>query len=303
MWHSPDAAGVGRDETDITRTLWGGSPRIDAVSYTRLCDTAHSHPKFLAAGLEAQGLWCRGLSYCGAHLTDGRLQRGPAVMLAGGADVLDRLAPILERDRLWEAHPSGDGWQYHDYLAHNETRAEVEKRKAKRSKGKAEAGRKGAKVRWDREKERREALPSDAIGLPSALQSGPPDAKRADGDEFRSDPAQVLDGSQPCGLPSPPDGPRRGEERRGCEGGSPATTASGTPTATPGTERDRFIAVHVAPDLRPAVLSAFAAIDNGQLPPLDARQALRRAVEACPALEQFSKAAHAAGKNRPDAPR
>jgi hypothetical protein len=112
------------------------------MTWARVDDTLHSHPKAVDAGLEAMGLWVLALSYCGAYLTDGHVKRSAAARLAG--DCLTALADILVRVRLWEVHPSGDGWQVHDYLDFNPSREQVlAERDAKR-----EGGRRSAAKRW-----------------------------------------------------------------------------------------------------------------------------------------------------------
>ena len=41
------------------------------MTWSRIDDNFHSHPRTLMAGLEANGLFVRGLSYCADYLTDG----------------------------------------------------------------------------------------------------------------------------------------------------------------------------------------------------------------------------------------
>jgi hypothetical protein len=41
------------------------------MTWARLDDNFHAHPRTLQAGLEANGLFCRALSYCAHYLTDG----------------------------------------------------------------------------------------------------------------------------------------------------------------------------------------------------------------------------------------
>jgi hypothetical protein len=114
------------------------------VTWVKVCDTLHSHPKAVDAGLEAMGHWVLALSHCGAYLTDGHVKRAAAARLAG--DRLDTVAGDLVRAGLWEPHPSGDGWQIHDYLKYNPSRAEVlAERDAKRA-----GGKRGAEARWAR---------------------------------------------------------------------------------------------------------------------------------------------------------
>ncbi len=114
------------------------------MSWARLDDTAHGHPKFTEAGLEAVGLWTLMLSHCAGYLTDGRVKRGDALLRAGSAEKLDELAKRLVAAGLWELLPSGDGWQVHDYLEFNPSRVKVLADREARKAG----GQKGAAKRW-----------------------------------------------------------------------------------------------------------------------------------------------------------
>jgi hypothetical protein len=114
------------------------------VSWGKVDDTLHGHPKAIDAGHEAMGLWVEGLSYASAYLTDGHVQRTAGARLAGDEATLERLAARLVRARLWESHPTGDGWQIHDFLQYNPSREQVlAERAAKRAGGRA-----GAARRW-----------------------------------------------------------------------------------------------------------------------------------------------------------
>ena len=89
------------------------------MSWVRLDDMLHAHPKVLRAGNEALGAWVRMLTYCAAYLTDGVIDGDTALALAGRQKVLDKLvsARLLDRE--------GDTLRVHDYLAHNPSRAQV----------------------------------------------------------------------------------------------------------------------------------------------------------------------------------
>ncbi len=116
------------------------------MSWAKICDTLHSHPKAMAADLEPMGLWALTLSHCAAYLSDGHVTRAAASRIAG-SERIERLSARLVSAGLWEPHPSGDGWQVHDYLAFNPPRAHVlAEREAKR-----QGGRAGAARRWHRD--------------------------------------------------------------------------------------------------------------------------------------------------------
>ena len=114
------------------------------MSWSRIDDTLHGHPKVLDADLEAMGLWVLTLSHCAAYLTDGHVKRAAAVRLAGSIDRLEGVASRLVVAGLWEVHPSGDGWQVHDYLDYNPTREQVIGERERQREG----GRRGAAKRW-----------------------------------------------------------------------------------------------------------------------------------------------------------
>jgi hypothetical protein len=106
------------------------------MTWAKIDDRLHSHPKARRAGLEAMGLWVLGLSFCGAYNTDGRISREDVEAL-GGRRALS-LADRLVGAGLWDRTPEG-GYAYHDFLAYNPSAAQVEADRAR----KAEAGRRG----------------------------------------------------------------------------------------------------------------------------------------------------------------
>jgi hypothetical protein len=98
----------------------------------------HSDPKILAVGNGAAGLFCRALSYCGNHRTDGFVPKTWA-QANGTRTERQRLVDA----GLWLIDESG----YHvvNWTRYQQTRAEVEAMQRERS----EAGKKGAEARWD----------------------------------------------------------------------------------------------------------------------------------------------------------
>lgn len=89
------------------------------MTWFKLDDGFHSHPKVLEVGNEATGLYVRCGSYCAQHLTDGLVSPG-VLMLYGNAE----LAATLVRARLWRVVDGG--WQMNDYLTYNPSREQVE---------------------------------------------------------------------------------------------------------------------------------------------------------------------------------
>src|SRR5258706_2502526 len=108
------------------------------MPWFRLDDSFHSHPKVIAAGNEAIGLYVRCGTHAAEHLTAGF--GGKNVALSYGSTAL---ADTLVRTRLW--HRARGGWRIHDYLDYNPSREAVEKER---------------KASAERQRRRREAIAS-----------------------------------------------------------------------------------------------------------------------------------------------
>ena len=141
-----------------------------------LDDTFHSHPKVIAAGNEAIGLFSRCGTYAAQHLTDGFIPEEIAV-LYGASDTGSRrnpgngkpetLAETLVRTKLWRR--ARGGWRMPDYLDYNPSREQVvDKRKAR-----AEAGRKGG-LASGKVRSKPEANASPSVEPPSRSHPGVP---------------------------------------------------------------------------------------------------------------------------------
>src|SRR5260221_10877398 len=102
------------------------------MPWFRLDDSFHSHPKVIAAGNEAIGLFVRCGTYAAQHLTDGFIPEHVALLYGSPA-----LADTLAKTKLWRR--TRGGWQIPDYLDYNPSREDVEAKREIR----AEAGRKG----------------------------------------------------------------------------------------------------------------------------------------------------------------
>ena len=102
------------------------------MTWTKLDDQFWSNPKVEHVGNEAAGAYARMLSYCGDHLTEGKLTDGAARYITR-PKIIDRLAEFGFIVR------NGSGWVIPGYLEFNPTRAEVEATR----KARVEAGRKG----------------------------------------------------------------------------------------------------------------------------------------------------------------
>jgi len=110
------------------------------MSWGRIDDKLHAHPKPESAGLEAMGLWVLALSYSSDVLTDGFISTERAARLAGDLKSSKRLALKLIGVGLWhlanDPCPSGHddcdryrrdeaGFRFHDWDLYQPTRGEV----------------------------------------------------------------------------------------------------------------------------------------------------------------------------------
>lgn len=110
------------------------------MTWFKVDDSAHSHPKMHAVSLAAVGLWGLAGSWSGDHLTDGFV---PDHMIPSLSRGQTELAAELCNAGLWKRRKGG--YQFHqwnedsDGTVRNPTREEVTQMRLKR----AEAGRKG----------------------------------------------------------------------------------------------------------------------------------------------------------------
>lgn len=102
------------------------------MSWFKVDDKYHDHPKARRAGLAACGLWLRAGSWSADHLTDGFVPDDVLPRWAGrGVDVFE-LADTLVEVRLWErAEVGGEpGYRFRKWAKYQPTRAEVERKRA-----------------------------------------------------------------------------------------------------------------------------------------------------------------------------
>jgi hypothetical protein len=94
------------------------------VTWFKVDDGLHSHPKTRRAGLEAIGLWSVAGSYASCYLTDGFVPEWFVDSWPSGA----QLAASLVTAGLWsQATKDGEkGWSFHEWDQRNPTRADVE---------------------------------------------------------------------------------------------------------------------------------------------------------------------------------
>lgn len=93
------------------------------MSWFKVDDKLHSHPKVAGVSLEAMGLWLLCGSYCSDHLTNGFVPWPVLVRYAKGNARAKKLVRQLVASCLWAENETGI--VFHDYLAHNPSRESV----------------------------------------------------------------------------------------------------------------------------------------------------------------------------------
>ena len=142
------------------------------MSWVRIEDTFPDHPKAARAGLAGVGLYIAGLCYCARLLTDGHIPEPIVSKLTGlprhqTRDLVDRLV----KAGLWDL--ADGGYQVHDYLDYQPTRAQVVASRAETHDAKVRAGRSGAAKRWQTDSKLQSKLIADPIADPIAEQWQP----------------------------------------------------------------------------------------------------------------------------------
>lgn len=90
------------------------------MPWFKVDDNLDFHPKVIAAGNSAMGLWVRAGAYCASHLTDGRLPSAMIAPLSGRNRDIQRLVDA----GLWE--PVTGGYQFCGWEDFQPTKAQVE---------------------------------------------------------------------------------------------------------------------------------------------------------------------------------
>lgn len=95
------------------------------MTWSMLDDGFHDHPKVMECSYEARGVWVTALSWSARRLTEGVLPRKLATVLEFPPDAVAELVKV----GLWDVTPSG--WEIHDYLDYNDSKAEAHTKRAK----------------------------------------------------------------------------------------------------------------------------------------------------------------------------
>lgn len=133
------------------------------MPWFKVDDQLALHRKARAAGNAAMGLWVRAGSLCAAQLDDGHVDSDVPALLGGKRTDAAR----LENAGLWHAAGHGcdecpqprdpRGWVFHDWAAHQPTKAAVEQKRLDDRQRKADA-RAEKKAKTDAEQRRLKAV-------------------------------------------------------------------------------------------------------------------------------------------------
>lgn len=117
----------------------------DLMAWGRLDDTMAFHRKIMKAGNAGVGAWARMIAWSCGEGTDGFIPAETARAIATPEE-LQRLlfAGLLEPGQ-------DDGYTIHDFLDYNRSAAQLAADRAAVSAARAEAGRRGAAARWQRD--------------------------------------------------------------------------------------------------------------------------------------------------------
>ncbi len=117
------------------------------MAWIKLDDQITQHQKFLKAGMSAW-MWVGCLSYAQRFLTDGFVPTEAIASLLGPIPKPKSHIKKLLACRLLEKVKGG--YQIHDYLDHNDSKAVVLEKRRIISEIRSEAGTKGARARWQK---------------------------------------------------------------------------------------------------------------------------------------------------------
>jgi hypothetical protein len=99
------------------------------MAWLRVDDRVRTHPKIVQAGPVAAWFWFCGICYCREHLTDGFIADAMLPTLAPGVTSWKKCAEALVGSGLW--HRAQGGYQVHDFLEWNPSRASVMEQREK----------------------------------------------------------------------------------------------------------------------------------------------------------------------------
>ena len=160
------------------------------MTWFKVDDGLHSHPKWLTASPPARALWVTAGSWSASHLTVGHIPRSALPVLSGRPRDADELVNV----GLWE--PLGDGWQFHSWDEFQPSSESVEQERAAARERQRRARNKARTSRRDK--------PVTDTASHGPPRHGPPDPTRPDPSTSRGEttPTTALNGAPPRKCPA-----------------------------------------------------------------------------------------------------
>ena len=108
------------------------------MTWGKVSDDLHSHPKWTGASVNAKALWVTALSYCSGYLTDGKVDAADHLptlavetfgLVPSSMRKAKAAASELAERGLWKTTDSG--WRFHDWKDNNPMASQVRSKRKK----------------------------------------------------------------------------------------------------------------------------------------------------------------------------
>ncbi len=200
------------------------------MSWGKIDDQAHSHPKIVGAGKEHLGPWFRMISWSNCHGTDGRIPREIAESFSapGAAETIARLLAVRLLD------PDGTNYQIHDFLHWNRSAAQVRVSRENLARGRRRGAEASAAARGNDGRFGKHRSPTAGPSGPRAVKTtAGPSGPGADRERYGS----IVHDPTPTEKPTSSTAGPSGEITTGPSG--PTSSDRSTPAGTSGPSADR----------------------------------------------------------------
>jgi hypothetical protein len=117
----------------------------NVMPWAKVDDQFTDHVKVVGLSLAARGMWLCGLVYAARRSTDGFIPASIPQREAAGEDAAPYVQELLDAG-LWDR--ADGGYQIHDYLKYNPSKADTTAKREAISAARSDAGKRGADNRW-----------------------------------------------------------------------------------------------------------------------------------------------------------
>jgi len=116
------------------------------MAWARVDDQFTDHIKVISLSLGARGMWLSGLVYAARRSTDGFIPASLPRRESGEEDPQPYVDALIEAG-LWRRVEGG--YQIHDYLEYNPSKADADAKREQVRNARSEAGKRGSESRWN----------------------------------------------------------------------------------------------------------------------------------------------------------